>query len=246
MIIAIANQKGGVSKTTTSATLGQGLQQLYKKSVLFIDLDPQGNLSYHLGADTENSLTIADTLAGTHTAEQTIQKANQWHIIPSDQATSTYQNNLQAGELKRLLEPIKNKYDFIIIDTPPTLSALTINAFISADRVIIPTNAGIYATQGIQQLYEVIEHSKKYNKSIIIDGILLTKYSDRSIIHKQLKQALTTLAGNLNTKVYKSTIRQAIAIEESQATKQSIFDYAKRASVTDDYKRFIKEFMKEV
>lgn len=242
MIITLANQKGGVSKTTTAAALGQGLQ-LKGKKVLFIDLDPQGNLTYHLGADTEESPTIADVLSGNKTAGATIQQTGEkWHIIASDHQASLYQHNTAPGLLKAKIEPIKNNYDFIIIDTPPTLSALTINAFTAADKIIIPTTAGTYATQGILQLYQTIEHAQQLNPGLMLDGILLTRYSDRSIINRQIKHAIESLATNLKTKVYKTTIRQAIAVEEAQATRQPIYTYAPKATATKDYLAFIKEF----
>ena len=241
MILTLANQKGGVSKTTTAAALGQGLQ-LKGYKVLFIDLDPQGNLSYHLGADTLESPTIANVLEGTKTPEGAKQKAaNAWEIIPSDHETSLHQHSTPPQLLRERIEPIKNKYDFIIIDTPPTLSALTINAFVAADRVIIPTTASTYATQGIIQLYQTIEQAQKLNPGLKLDGILLTRYTDRSIINRQIKKAIEALADKIGTKVYKTTIRQAIAVEEAQATKTALFEYAPKATAAKDYKDFIKE-----
>ena len=243
-IIAIANQKGGVCKTTTATALGQGLiQKGYK--VLFVDLDPQGNLTYQLKADTQESPLISDVLEGKHTAGASIQTtADKWQIIGSDYSTSNYMANTAPTTLKKRLEPLKNKFDYIIIDTPPTLSALTINALVTADKVIIPTTAGIYSAQGIIQLHQTIEKAKELNPEITLDGILLTKYTDRSVISRQLKKALIDLAKSIDTKVYKTTIRQTVSVEEAQATQQALFTYAPRATATADYKNFIKEFLK--
>lgn len=243
-VITIANQKGGVCKTTTATALGQGLQ-LKGYKVLFIDLDPQGNLTYQLKADTQESPVIADVLEGKHTAGASIQTtAEKWQIIGSDFTTSKFIYQTASDLLKRKIEPLKDKFDYIIIDTPPTLSAMLVNAFVCADKVIIPTTTGIYATQGIMQLYQTIEQAKNLNPLLKLDGILLTKYNKRSIINRQLKKAIEGLADNIGTKVYKSTIRQAIAVEEAQAMQQALYTYAPRATATEDYNTFIKEFLK--
>ena len=111
----------------------------------------------------------------------------------------------------------------------------------SAYRVIIPTTASTYATQGIIQLYQTIEQAQKLNPGLKLDGILLTRYTDRSIINRQIKKAIEALADKIGTKVYKTTIRQAIAVEEAQATKTALFEYAPKATAAKDYKDFIKE-----
>lgn len=242
MIVTLANQKGGVSKTTTAAALGQGLQ-LQGYTVLFIDLDPQSNLTFHLKADNTESPTIADVLAKEKTAASCIQQtADNWQIIASDHRSSLYQHQTAPTLLKERLEPVSNNFDYVIIDTPPTLSALTINAFVASDSVIIPTTAGIYATQGIIQLYQTIEQSKRFNEALKLSGILLTRYNSRSIINKQIRSAIEALAAEIGTKVYKTTIRQTIVVEEAQALREPLYTYAPKATATQDYLNFIEEF----
>ena len=245
MIITIANQKGGVCKTTTALALGQGLTEKGYK-VLFVDTDTQGNLTNTIGQDTENAPTVADLLSNTRSHEEATKRDKKWHIIPSDYQTAIYQHKTPTNAIKLILEPIKNNYDFIIIDTPPTLSSLTISSICASDTIIIPTTASTYSLQGIKQLYQTIEQCREMQPTLSIDGILLTKYTDRSIINRQIKNALEDMAKSIGTKVYKTTIRQTIAIEEAQAMQEPIFDYCPKATATTDYKAFIKEFLRSV
>lgn len=236
--ITIANEKGGIGKTTTALCMADELQKR-GYSVLLVDIDPQSNLTFIANADNSN-VTIADVLSGNATAEKAIQKTETgFYIIPSDFETSEY-NKMRIDTLRNVLQPVKEKFDYIIIDTPPTLSGITLNAFYASDSCIIPTSSNVLSIQGITELYKAVT---AVNPGLVIDGILLCKYSDRSIIHRQMKEALAELAQNMKTRLFKTTIRTAVIVEESQTMQQPLAVYASKANVTNDYSMFVTEYL---
>ena len=246
--ITIANQKGGVSKSTTAHALGSGLL-LKNYKVLFIDLDPQGNLSHTMNADI-NKPTVYELLTQRAGITDVIQKTPSGDLIPGSPLLSAADMQLnQLGKeykLKEAIQPIKEFYDYLILDTPPALGILTINALTASDSVIIPAQTDIYSLQGIGQLYNTINTVRTYcNPSLIIDGILLTRYNPRIVLNRDLYETILEAAAEFKTKVYKTIIREAIAIKEAQAKKRSIYDYAPKSKAALDYLSFVKEIIKE-
>lgn len=248
-IVAVANQKGGVGKTTTSQALTAGLADKGYK-VLGIDLDPQGNLSSACGSVNYNVPTIYELMKREVTAEETIQHMNGgYDIIPSNIMLAGAEQELsQTGKEHRLKEAIaavSDNYDYIIVDTPPSLGVLTVNAFTAASDILIPTTAGIFATTGINQLNETVKSVQKYcNPNVKITGILFTRFNPRANISKQIKKLTEQLSQYISAPIYKTYIRSAVAVEEAQANRVDIFDFAEKSTVSEDYKAFIEEFLK--
>jgi chromosome partitioning protein len=248
-IVAVANQKGGVGKTTTSQALTAGLADKGYK-VLGIDLDPQGNLSSACGSVNYNVPTIYELMKREVTAEETIQHMNGgYDIIPSNIMLAGAEQELsQTGKEHRLKEAIaavSDNYDYIIVDTPPSLGVLTVNAFTAASDILIPTTAGIFATTGINQLNETVKSVQKYcNPNVKITGILFTRFNPRANISKQIKELTEQLSQYISAPIYKTYIRSAVAVEEAQANRVDIFDFAEKSTVSEDYKAFIEEFLK--
>lgn len=246
--IAIINQKGGVGKSTTALAIGAGLI-LKGYSVLYVDLDAQGNLSYTLGANTQ-SYNAMGVLQRPETAKEEIQHTAQGDIIASSPALAgadaVIRETGKEYRLKEALESLSGAYDFCIIDTPPALGILTINALTACEGAIIPAQADIYSLQGISQLNSTIQTVKKYcNPALSIMGIVLTRYNGRSIIRREVAEMLEQTAQSLNTKLYKAKIRECTALVEAQATKQNIFSYAPRSNATADYKALVAEILGE-
>lgn len=247
-IIAIINQKGGVGKSTTAATLAAGLS-LKGYKTLSIDLDAQGNLTYTAGAKT-NGATAPGVLTGEVKAEDAIQHTPSGDIIAANKALAGADAFIadtgKEYRLKEALESLQAAYDYIIIDTPPALGILTINALTACNSVIIPAQADIYSLQGIEQLADTMKPVKKYcNPNLKIAGILLTRYSSRSVLSREVAELAEQLADKLGTKLFKTTIREAIAVKEAQISQQSLFDYAPKAKVTEDYRAFIEELLEQ-
>lgn len=246
-IIAIATQKGGTGKTTTAEALGIGLF-LKGYRILFIDLDPQGNLSYILRANQQD-VTAYEMLIGKATTRKAIYNIREKvSIIASSPLLSGIDLELKkTGKeylLKKKLESIKEEYDYIIIDSPPSLGTLTVNALVASDSVIIPAPADIFSLQGIGQLYGTVETVKQYcNPNIAIKGILLTRYNNRSILSRDLTDLIGETAQKLNTFVYETVIRESITIKEAQASRQDIYSYAPRSNVTKDCWKFVEEYL---
>ena len=243
-VVAIINRKGGVGKTATAQALGAGLIRR-KKKVLFVDLDSQANLSYGLKADP-NAPTSMDLLTGEATTAEAIQKTEQGDIIAGSEALAGADAVIDGtGKEYRLKEALEGlKYDYIIIDTPAQLGTLTINALTAAKSVIIPVQAEVYSLQGIGQLNKTIEAVKKYcNKNLYIKGILITRYTSRAVISKDMQSNLAEAAEQLKTKLYSTPIRECVSIREAQASQADIFTYAPRSNAAKDYEAFIKEFL---
>ena len=192
-IIAVSNQTGGVGKTTTSQALTAGLAAKGYK-VMGIDLDPQGNFSVACGSENYNVPTIYELMKREVTAEETIQHMKGgYDILPSNIMLAGAEQELsQTGKehrLKEAIAPIVEKYDYIIIDTPPSLGVLTVNAFTAASDILIPTTAGIFATTGINQLNETVKSVQRYcNPNVKIIGIIFTRFNPRANISKQIKE----------------------------------------------------------
>lgn len=244
--IAVINQKGGVGKSTTALAIGAGLS-LKGYSVLFIDLDAQGNLSYTLGADTQgyNAMGI---LERPETAKEEIQHTPQGDIIASSPklagADKLLEETGKEYRLKEALEILQGDYDYIVIDTPPALGILTINALTACTGAIIPAQADIYSLQGIGQLNSTIETVKKYcNPSLSIMGIVITRFNGRSIIRREVAEMMKRTADQLHTKLYATKIRECTALVEAQAVKQNIYSYAPRSNATADYKALVDEIL---
>lgn len=245
--IAVINQKGGVGKSTTALAIGAGLS-LKGYSVLFVDLDAQGNLSYTLGADTKGYNAMG-VLERPETAKEEIQHTPQGDIIASTPklagADKLLEETGKEYRLKEALESLQGAYDFIIVDTPPALGILTINALTACTGAIIPAQADIYSLQGIGQLNSTIETVKKYcNPSLSIMGIVITRFNGRSIIRREVAEMLEHTADQLHTKLYSSKIRECTALVEAQATKQNIYSYAPRSNATADYKALVDEILR--
>lgn len=246
-VISISNQKGGVGKTTTTGAVAAGYKQKGYK-VLCVDLDPQANLSFSAGAETEDCPTIYEILKGEAKASFSIQKLPSFDVISSNILLSGIELEFtQTGReylLKENLAQVKDKYDYIFIDTPPALSILTVNAFTASDYIIIPMIADIFSLQGIAQLSETIDRVRKYcNPNLKVEGIVLTKYNKRTVLSREIKGTAELIAKELKTIIFNTTIRSSVAIMEAQTNQQDIFNYAPKNTATQDYKELVEEFI---
>lgn len=247
-IIAVINQKGGVGKSTTTAAIAAGLS-LKGFNVLSIDLDAQGNLSYTYGADSGKK-SVLGVLLGDVRANDAIQTTESGDIISSHKslagADAFISDTGKEYRLKEALEDISANYDFIIIDTPPALGILTVNALTACNSVIVPAQADIYSLQGIEQLAETIKPVKKYcNAALEIKGILLTRYNPRSVLSRDIAEIAEQLAIRIGTKVFRTYIREAIAVKEAQISRKTLYEYAPTAKVTDDYRALVDEILQQ-
>lgn len=246
--LAIINQKGGVGKSTTALMLAAGLTRK-GYSVLIVDLDAQCDLTYTTGANMDGA-TALGVLTGEIKAQDAIQHTESGDLIPANKALAGADAFItdtgKEYRLKEALEPIAGRYDYVVVDTPPALGILTINALTACNSVIIPAQADIYSLQGIEQLAETMKPVKKYcNHDLSIEGILLTRYSPRSVLSREVAGLASQLAAKIGTKLFKTTIREAIAVKESQISQKSLYSYAPKAKVTEDFDRFIAELLGE-
>jgi len=240
-IITIANQKGGVGKSTTAACMTAGLIHL-GQTALCVDADPQGNLSHAFGADV-SCKGLYEGLTKEVTAADLIQTTPQGDIIPSTNQNLVGVDNEFRGQitlLEELLHPIGQNYQYLVIDTPPSLGILMINALFASNDIIIPTNADVFSMQGLNQLYHSIDMLKKHKPYLRVSGVILTRYNAYTTFSRHARQALEN---RTDTYVYKTSIRESITVREAQAKRQSLFAYAPRAGVSKDYLNFIKEYL---
>lgn len=248
--IAIINQKGGVGKSTTALSIGASLTKK-KKKVLYVDLDAQGNLSFSMGADTLSFNNAMGVLQEPASITQEIQHTAQGNILASSPALAGADTIITATgkefRLQEALALLEDEYDYCIIDTPPALGILTVNALAACNGIIIPAQADIYSLQGISQLSGTVETVKKYcNPNLRILGIVLTRYNSRAIISKEVAEQMDEVAQQLSTKLFKTKIRECTAIKEAQALQENIFTYAPRSNAVEDYTALVKEIEKEV
>lgn len=248
-IITVATKKGGAGKTTTAHTLAHGLYHRGYKTLL-IDLDQQANATLNSGIDkdAEGIITSLEFMQGKANA---IKHTNSVDVIPANNmlslANTIFVDVGKEYKLKEALEPLQSVYNYIVIDTPPTMEILTINALAASNDVIIPVQANMFNVQGIAELKQVIEMVKKYcNPQLNIAGLLLTRYNARATLHKDVKSILEDIAKGLNTKLFTSAISQCVAIEEAQAEQQSILDYAPKSNGALQYNEFITEYLQEI
>ena len=247
-VISVANQKGGVGKTTTTVTLSAILAKKGKK-VLLIDADPQGNATSGLGVSKEVELSIYDVLVGETPIEETIQPTNikNLKVCPSNINLAGAEVELvsmmsREQRLKEKLEEAREYFDFILIDCPPSLGLITLNSFTASDTILIPVQCEYYALEGLGQLLNTVNLVKKHlNKSLELEGALLTMYDARTNLSNQVVKEVKKY---FNNKVYKTVIPRNVRVSEapSYGMPITIFDpYSKGAK---SYEKFAKEFIK--
>ena len=247
-IIAISNQKGGVGKSTTANALGAGLfHKGYR--VLYVDMDAQGNLSYSMGARA-GAISSLEVLTGTATAREAIIKTAQGDLIPASPALASadliIKDTGREYKLKEALEPILGDYDYIVLDTPPALGTLTINALTACNSVIVPTQADIFSLQGVGQLVQTVKAVQRYtNRDLTIKGLLVTRYNGRAVLTRDMTELLEDTANQLQTKLFNTRVRECIALKEAQASQQDIFTYSPKSNATQDYTAFIEEVLEK-
>jgi len=247
-ITAIINQKGECGKTSTAHALSTGLK-MKGYSVLVVDCDPQGNLSYAMRAYTSEK-GLYEAISGTVPTSELIQQTEQGDIIASSSklngADKEFNDTGREYLLNVALEPIKENYSHIILDCPPQLSILTINALCCCTDAVITLTSDMFALQGLSQLSATINKVRQFcGKQVEIAGLLLCRHSNRSILSRDLKQVIEEKAVELDTNLYKTIIRDGVSVRESQTQRESLFTYAKSSNPAIDYEDFINEYLNQ-
>ncbi len=244
-IITVTNQKGGVGKTTTAAAL---LCALYERGqrVLGVDLDPQGSLSFSLGLDTENCATVYDLFKGRVTVDEAITTSNGIDLLPANILLSAaeleFNRTGREFMLRNELVQVKDRYDYIIIDTPPALNVLTVNAYVASDDLVIPMVPEILSLLGVAQIKETIDTVQKcYNPSLRVLGILLNKYNSRLTLNREVSEMAEQIAKQLHASVFKAVVRSSISVAEAPAHGASILSYAPTSKPAADFQQLTTE-----
>ena len=247
-IISIANQKGGVGKTTTSINIAAILAKKGKK-VLLIDTDPQGNATSGVDVNKEQEFSVYDVLVGDIEFEKTLQDTNvkNLKVCPSNINLAGAEVELvsmmsREHRLKEGLENIKDEFDYIIIDCPPSLGLITLNAFTASDSVLIPVQCEYYALEGLGQLLNTINLVRKHlNKSLQIEGAVLTMYDIRTNLSNQVVKEVKKYFEN---KVYKTVIPRNVKLSEAPSYGMPITVYDPKSKGAKCYEKLVREILK--
>lgn len=237
--------KGGVGKTTSCANLGAAMAQL-KKKVLLVDLDPQYNLTSCFGI-REPEKDIYGALKGAYDLPLISIKKN-LDIIPSSLDLSGAEIELatEAGRefiLKEKLTKIKDNYDFILIDCPPSLGLLTVNALVATDKVIMPLQSQFLAVHGLSKLIDIVDKVKhRLNPAICLDGVIITQYDKRKVLNRNIAESIKT---NFKSTLFKTYIRDNVSLAEAPYSGKDIFEYAPKSYGAKDYLNLAKEVIQK-
>lgn len=248
-VISVANQKGGVGKTTTTVNLGTIIAKKGKK-VLLIDADPQGNASSGLGVEKDVEYSTYDILVNDTKLEDAIQDTiiKNLKVCPANMSLAGAEVELvsmmsREQRLKEKLDEIKDQFDYIFIDCPPSLGLITLNSFTASDSVLIPVQCEYFALEGLGQLLNTVNLVKKHlNKNIRIEGALLTMYDIRTNLSNQVVKEVKKYFEN---KVYKTVIPRNVRLSEAPSYGMPITEYDPRSKGAKSYTKFAREFLKQ-
>ncbi len=250
-IVAVANQKGGVGKTTTAVNLAAGLARRGRK-VLLIDLDPQSNSSISYLDMREVHFSVYDLLTDRSVPLDSVIYPTAYqglHVLPSRinlaKLESTLIGELDAPfRLKDRIETHKQNYDFILVDTPPALGLITINALVLATHILVPIQSSYFALEGTDDLLETVQKIKaRPNPGLQILGVVVTLHDRRTILGKDIYQQIVKVFGN---KVFKTVISKSVRLEESPAYREPIFTFAPKSKSAAEYEKLSREVLKRV
>ncbi len=252
MILAIANQKGGVGKTTTAINVAAALASKGLKTLL-IDLDPQANSSMTFVDPEAVQRTVYDALAeddvGLADVIYPVEGLEHLSVAPSSIALAKIEAKL-IGEfdsyyrLQDELRPLRNRYDYVVIDTPPTLGIITVNALVASTHVLIPIQASYFALEGTDDLLETIDKIKaRANPQLQILGAVLTLFDNRTILSRDIREQVREVFGD---KVFETSISKSVRLEESPAYRESIFSFAPKSSGAFEYYKLSEEILSRV
>ena len=244
-VITVTNQKGGVGKTTTVSALVCGLKQRGAR-VLGVDLDPQGNLGFTLGLDIGSCKTVYDVLTGASSIERAISHTEYGDILPSDIMLSTAEVEFTAPRrefmLSQQLDVVKPHYDFIIIDTPPALNILTINAYVASTGLIVPMEAEVLSLVGVSQIQDTIETVRKsFNPNLKVLGVLLNKYNRQLTLSREILDLAEEVARQLDSRVFPVKVRRSVNVAMAPAHGQSVLTYRPDCTSAKDLRKIISE-----
>ena len=251
-VICLANQKGGIGKTTTSTALASMLSERGYKTLL-IDTDLQCNSTDTYKAVYEGVPTLYDVLLEEHPAamKDVIQHTEAGDIVPADPLLREADAKLsQRGfsgytALKNAVDTMTD-YDFVIIDTAPSINFLLRNVLVASDYVVIPMTTDRYGVQGLYELNAAVLDVKQLNPNIKVAGILLIKYNARTILGREVTKGLQTIADTIKTRIFNTTIRESTRAREAQAARKLLIQYDKTCTTAQDYEAFTDELLKEI
>lgn len=248
-IISVLNHKGGTGKTTSSSNIGAGLA-LLKKKTLLIDIDPQANLTEGLGIrDTNFSIYNAIKDDKYKTPLPIIEISEFLHLVPSSldllgAELELVSRSKRESILEKLLEGVKNDYDYIIIDCPPAMGLLTLNALVPSNTVLVPLEAEFYAYKGIDRLISIIENVQfNFNPALSIGGVFITKCNSQRVLTENIK---TSVKKHFGDKLFDTSIRVNVSLAEAPVTGKNIFDYSPNSNGAMDYAKLVNEILRKI